>query len=110
MTGLVVGAIRMGLDFAIRAPSCGSGEPDMRWNIVSKVNFLHFAMILSLVSLVVIVAVSMLTEPRPPEKVRTWICTNSLYSSFMRLSNRLLFRYIIVMFAPIYHMRRAVFV
>ncbi|KAL5020226.1 hypothetical protein ScPMuIL_003118 [Solemya velum] len=78
MTGLIVGAVRMGLDFAVTAPLCGSGDPDTRWNIVSKVNFLHFAMILSVTSLIVVVAVSMLTQPRPQEKLHrvTWWTRN----------------------------------
>ncbi|WAQ99187.1 SC5A9-like protein [Mya arenaria] len=36
MVGLVVGLIRMGLDFAIRAPYCGSGETDERYTHVSN--------------------------------------------------------------------------
>ena len=69
MVGLVVGAIRLGLDWSQLGPSCGSIDTDNRFEAVSKVHFLHFAIILSVVSSIVIVMVSLITKPRPEEKV-----------------------------------------
>ena len=65
--------IRMGLDFAMPAPFCGSHEPDTRPAILKDVHFLHFAIILSGVSIASTVLISLLTEPRPPEKVRNFL-------------------------------------
>lgn len=67
--GLIVGIIRMVLDFSFRAPLCGSGDPDNRPTIVSKVDFLHFAAILGLVTTGAMILISMFTEPRPGRKV-----------------------------------------
>ncbi|KAK7496562.1 hypothetical protein BaRGS_00012214 [Batillaria attramentaria] len=74
MISLVVGLIRMIMDFALPAPFCGSKEEDPRPDVLKKVNFLHFAIILSGVSVISTVVISLLTEPRPPEKLRrvTW--------------------------------------
>ncbi|KAH3836199.1 hypothetical protein DPMN_109569, partial [Dreissena polymorpha] len=74
MVGLVVGLIRMGLDFSQRAPYCGSGEIDKRFAIVAKVDFLHFAIILAGISTIAMVAISMFTTPRPENKLYrvTW--------------------------------------
>ncbi|KAK7097368.1 hypothetical protein V1264_004358 [Littorina saxatilis] len=74
MISLVVGLIRMVLDFAMPAPFCGSQEEDTRPAVLKDVNFLHFAILLSFVSLISTVVISFLTEPRPPEKLRrvTW--------------------------------------
>lgn len=74
MVGLVVGMIRMGLDFAIAAPDCGSGEEDKRFPIVAEVNFLHFAIILAGVSTIAMVVISLCTQPRPEKKLYrvTW--------------------------------------
>ena len=69
MVGLVVGMVRMGLDFARRAPYCGSGETDERFEIVSKVDFLHFAIILAGVSTLAMVIISLFTVPREEKQV-----------------------------------------
>ena len=74
MVGLVVGMIRMGLDFARRAPYCGSGEDDQRFEIVSKVDFLHFAIILAGVSTIAMVVISLFTVPREDKQVHLiWV-------------------------------------
>ncbi|XP_033742205.1 sodium/glucose cotransporter 4-like [Pecten maximus] len=67
---LVIGIIRMVLDFVYTPPNCGSGEPDTRPFIVRKVNFLHFATILAVISTIVMIVISLLTEPRPERKLR----------------------------------------
>nr|WLN44351.1 AAT11 [Sinonovacula rivularis] len=74
MVGLVVGLIRMGLDFAIAAPACGSGEPDTRFPVVAKVDFLHFAIILAAVSTIAMVVISLFTKPREEKQLYrvTW--------------------------------------
>jgi len=71
MLSLVVGVIRMVLEYSFVAPLCGSGEEDSRLSIVTKVDFLHFAAILSVFSVIVMVIISLCTKPRPPRKVFT---------------------------------------
>ena len=73
MVGFVVGMIRMGLDFARRAPYCGSGEEDTRFEIVSKVDFLHFAIILAGVSTIAMVVISLFTVPRDDRQVFSFV-------------------------------------
>ena len=65
----IIGIIRMGLDFGLPPPVCGSGESDKRPSILSKVDFLHFAAILGLVTTIAMVIISLFTDPRPPQKV-----------------------------------------
>ncbi|XP_071088199.1 sodium/glucose cotransporter 4-like [Haliotis cracherodii] len=74
MISLVAGVIRMGMDFSYPAPFCGSDDVDNRPVVLSKIGFLHFAIILSGVSVLSTVIISLLTKPRPPEKLRrvTW--------------------------------------
>ena len=69
MLSLVIGVIRTVLDFAYPAPSRGSGDEDMRPSITKYVDFLHFAAILSIISAVLMVAISLMTTPRPDRKV-----------------------------------------
>ena len=69
MLSLVVGVTRMVLEYSFVAPLCGSGEEDSRLSIVKKVDFLHFAAILSVFSVIVMVIISLCTKPRPPQKV-----------------------------------------
>lgn len=69
MISLAVGLTRMVLDFAMPAPDCGSREQDTRPAVLAKVHFLHFAIILSGVCIISTVTISLLTKPRPPEKV-----------------------------------------
>ncbi|KAK3757698.1 hypothetical protein RRG08_000206 [Elysia crispata] len=61
MLGLVVGVVRMGLDFGYGSPACGEDDP--RPVIVSKIHFLHFTILLFVISFVSIAAISWLTEP-----------------------------------------------
>jgi hypothetical protein len=69
MGGFACGVIRMGLEWSHTAPPCGSDQPDNRFQVVAKVHYLHFAIILFGISSVIIVVVSLLTKPRPPSKV-----------------------------------------
>ena len=61
MIGLVVGLIRMGLDFGYGSPGCG--EEDTRPVIISKIHFLHFTIILFFVSLFSTIIISLATTP-----------------------------------------------
>ncbi|XP_076467786.1 sodium/glucose cotransporter 4-like [Babylonia areolata] len=75
MISLVTGMVRMVMDFMMPAPLCGSEEgPDDRPAVLKDVHFLHFAVILTAVSAFSTVIISLLTKPRPPEKLRrvTW--------------------------------------
>nr|XP_019936279.1 PREDICTED: sodium/glucose cotransporter 4 [Paralichthys olivaceus] len=72
MGGLVVGLIRMVLEFSYIAPSCG--QPDSRPAILADVHYLYFALILLALTCLVIVAVSLATAPIPKEHLHrlTW--------------------------------------
>ncbi|KAH9507883.1 Sodium/glucose cotransporter 4 [Bulinus truncatus] len=80
--GLVIsnlaGVIRMVLEFTYTAPICGSFQPDTRPAILKDVHFLHFAIILSGISIISTVVISLFTEKRPAEKLRrvTWWTRN----------------------------------
>uniref|UniRef100_A0A8D2LLP1 Sodium/myo-inositol cotransporter 2 n=1 Tax=Varanus komodoensis TaxID=61221 RepID=A0A8D2LLP1_VARKO len=66
LVGMVLGLLRMVLDFVYMQPQCG--EPDNRPGVVKYVHYLYFSMILALVTLVLTVMVSLWTE-RPPEEM-----------------------------------------
>ncbi|KAK3783687.1 hypothetical protein RRG08_025311 [Elysia crispata] len=74
MLSTAVGLCRMILEFVYSAPDCGSGDIDERPSVLSKVNFLHFAIIITILSLISIAVISLFTEPRAPEKLHrvTW--------------------------------------
>ena len=59
----------MGLEWSIAPPDCGAGLENEQFTVVKEVHYLHFAMILGGVVSIVIIAVSIMTKPRPPEKV-----------------------------------------
>ena len=73
MCGLVVGLIRMGLDFGYGSPNCG--EEDTRPAILSKVHFLHFTIILFFLSMFVMVVVSLMTDPVDEKHVSLYLYT-----------------------------------
>ncbi|XP_071976171.1 sodium/myo-inositol cotransporter 2 isoform X2 [Engystomops pustulosus] len=70
--GLVVGIIRMVLDFVYTAPRCD--QVDTRPAVVKYIHYLYFSMILAALTIIVVVAVSLWTEPPTPEMVSrlTW--------------------------------------
>ncbi|KAL4229691.1 hypothetical protein ACF0H5_010079 [Mactra antiquata] len=72
--GLLVGVIRLILDLVAPPPICGSDEPDKRWTITSKVDFLHFAIINALLSGSIMIVISFFTKPRTDNQLRrvTW--------------------------------------
>ncbi|GIY78592.1 hypothetical protein CEXT_61691 [Caerostris extrusa] len=63
MVGLVVGMIRFIWEFAYTVPSCASQLPDPRPDIISKVHYLHFGIILFIISSLVTIVVSYATQP-----------------------------------------------
>ncbi|ETE73666.1 Sodium/glucose cotransporter 4, partial [Ophiophagus hannah] len=72
MFGLVVGFIRMVMEFIYTAPSCG--EEDPRPSVLKDVHYLYFAIILFGLTVAVIVFVSLCTPPIPEENLPrlTW--------------------------------------
>ncbi|XP_046547652.1 sodium/glucose cotransporter 4-like [Haliotis rubra] len=74
IAGLVVGIIRLVVDFTHPAPYCGSGEEDTRPAVLKHVHFLYFAMISAVVTSVVIAVVSLWTKPRSEAQLgrTTW--------------------------------------
>ncbi|XP_055507376.1 sodium/myo-inositol cotransporter 2-like isoform X2 [Leucoraja erinacea] len=74
--GFFVGFTRLILDFIYSAPPCGAA--DTRPLVNSKVHFLHFALILTLVSLIVMVVMSFSSPAPQPEK----ICQLTWYTRF----------------------------
>ncbi|XP_060758582.1 sodium/myo-inositol cotransporter 2 isoform X2 [Neoarius graeffei] len=72
MLGLLVGILRMSLDFIYPVPQCF--EIDTRPAIIKHVHYLHFSIIVSLFTLAVVVCVSLATEkPTEEETSRlTW--------------------------------------
>ncbi|XP_074523825.1 sodium/glucose cotransporter 4 [Halichoeres trimaculatus] len=72
MTGLVVGLIRMVMEFSYRAPSCG--QKDSRPAILADVHYLYFALILLALTCIIIAVISLMTSPIPKENLHrlTW--------------------------------------
>ena len=64
--GLVVGLLRMILEFCYPAPACG--EEDRRPAVLKEFHYLYFALLLCGLTAIVIVAVSLCTAPIPEEK------------------------------------------
>lgn len=61
MVGLVIGIVRMALDFGYGSPDCG--EEDKRPVIIGRLHFLHFTILLFVVSFVATVVITVLTPP-----------------------------------------------
>ncbi|KAM4722925.1 sodium/glucose cotransporter 4 [Rhinophrynus dorsalis] len=75
--GLIVGLIRMVMDFVYNAPSCG--ELDTRPSILKDVHYLYFALILFALTAIICIVISLCT-PAIPEKDlgrMTWWTRNS---------------------------------
>ena len=68
MLGMLVGVVRLVLDFVYREPACG--QPDLRPAIVGRLHYMYFAMLLFWVSGIVMVIVSLLSQAPPDEQVR----------------------------------------
>ncbi|KAL8175312.1 UNVERIFIED_CONTAM: hypothetical protein K2H54_019403 [Gekko kuhli] len=72
MVGLAVGLARMSLDFTHPKPRCGT--PDDRPSLVKDVHYLHFAAVLCLLTVAVVVGISWLTRPPAKSQIEnmTW--------------------------------------
>uniref|UniRef100_A0A3P8UFS6 Solute carrier family 5 member 9 n=2 Tax=Cynoglossus semilaevis TaxID=244447 RepID=A0A3P8UFS6_CYNSE len=72
MCGLLVGLIRMVLEFSYSVPACG--EVDLRPAVLADVHYLYFALILLAITLITIAVVSLATPPIPEEHLHrlTW--------------------------------------
>ncbi|KAJ7305995.1 hypothetical protein JRQ81_010361 [Phrynocephalus forsythii] len=72
MVGLAVGLSRLALEFAHPAPACGI--PDGRPSLVKNVHYLHFAVLLCLLTVAVVVCISLLTKPPKESQIQnmTW--------------------------------------
>lgn len=72
MFGLVVGILRMILEFSYSAPACG--EKDRRPAVLKDFHYLYFALLLCGLTAIIIVIISFFTEPIPDEKLArlTW--------------------------------------
>lgn len=66
--GLVVGCIRMLLDFIYPAPLCY--EEDDRPGVLKYVHYLYFSTILSFLTLLIVIVISLATEKPKPEQVK----------------------------------------
>ncbi|CAN8016438.1 unnamed protein product [Ixodes persulcatus] len=70
MIGLAVGMSRFIWEFSYHVPGCGSPDPDPRPAIISSVHYLHFAVLLFLISVIATVVISLLTPPIDDKKAR----------------------------------------
>ncbi|MBN3303943.1 SC5AB protein, partial [Amia calva] len=72
LLGLLVGCVRMVLDFIFPVPQCF--DPDMRPDIIKNIHYLYFSIILSVFTLAVVVVVSLATKELPQSNISrlTW--------------------------------------
>ncbi|KAG8436933.1 hypothetical protein GDO86_007857 [Hymenochirus boettgeri] len=75
--GLVVGLIRMVMDFVYRVPSCG--EEDTRPSVLKDIHYLYFAVILFAITALACIVISLLTTKIPDHNLArlTWWTRNS---------------------------------
>ena len=99
MGGLVVGLIRMVLEFSYTAPACG--QPDHRPALLADVHYLYFALILLALTCLVIAAVSLATAPIPKEHVRNTPCVHPIYAVVCKMRNRQTSCVSVTMFAEV---------
>lgn len=74
--GLLVGCIRMLLDFIYPEPLCY--EEEARPAVLKNIHYLYFSIILSVITLLIVVLISLATEKPKPEQVKqlfTFIAT-----------------------------------
>ncbi|XP_041346232.1 sodium/myo-inositol cotransporter 2 [Pyrgilauda ruficollis] len=72
LVGLLLGAVRLVLDFAFPEPRCG--EPDGRPGVLKYMHYLYFSMVLGAITTLTVLLVSLATEPPAPEMISrlTW--------------------------------------
>ncbi|XP_027636420.1 sodium/myo-inositol cotransporter 2 isoform X2 [Falco peregrinus] len=76
--GLLLGVIRLVLDFIYPEPQCG--ETDRRPGVVKYMHYLYFSMVLAAISTFTVLVVSVLTEPPSEEMISrlTWFTRGDL--------------------------------
>merc|ERR1719422_1759974 len=75
MVGLLVGMVRFIWEYSYPNQPCGEGQNSDKPDIIAKVHYLHFGIILWFISTVVTVIVSLLTPPIPDvhlERLTFW--------------------------------------
>lgn len=84
MFGLVVGILRMILEFSYSAPACG--EMDRRPAVLKDFHYLYFALLLCGLTAIIIVVISFFTEPIPDDKLArlTWWTRNCAVSDLQK--------------------------
>ncbi|HVH66803.1 MAG TPA: sodium:solute symporter [Gemmatimonadales bacterium] len=68
VTGLVLGVLRLVLELVNKATTGGGLEPGTLWHWIATINFLHYAVLLFVISTAVLFVVSLATPPPAPEK------------------------------------------
>ena len=81
LAGHTCGIIRMVLDFVYPAPQCG--EDDTRPAIVANVHYTYYGQIIIIITVLVMVITSLLTEPVEEEEVQI-----NKFSGGSRMSHR----------------------
>lgn len=86
MSALVIGFIRMVLDFVYPAPGCG--EPDERPEAAAAIlfHYMYFALFLFWWTVIIIIIISLLTQPIPEDYVSSIFML--LYYSFISLDKK----------------------
>lgn len=67
MGGMSLGSVRLILEMVYTEPHCG--EPDVRPVYIAKLHYMYVAVILFVVSAVIVVVLSLLTQPPTKEMV-----------------------------------------
>lgn len=75
--GLVVGCIRMLLDFIYPTPLCY--EEDDRPGVLKNIHYLYFSLILSFITLLIVIVISLATEKPKPEQVKQHSAFNLIF-------------------------------
>lgn len=75
--GLVVGCIRMLLDFIYPAPLCH--EEDDRPGVLKYVHYLYFSTMLSFITVLIVIVISLATEKPKPEQVKQLLAFNVMF-------------------------------
>ena len=65
--GFIIGMIRMGLDFSYASPPCG--KPDHRPAILQRVHYFYFALLLFVITIILCISLSLMTESPDAELV-----------------------------------------
>ncbi|PIK38246.1 putative sodium/glucose cotransporter 4 [Apostichopus japonicus] len=76
--GAIIGLVRLVLDFVYTTPGCG--EFDDRPGIVKNFHYLHFALVLYAITVMLIGGISLMTPPIPSKKLvrLTWWTRNDM--------------------------------